>query len=238
MVDDDPAKYTVEWLKGIKQQQEMNGSIELSHRDARLARTLLNSYLKALQLDSNRAVIHLAATGEKITQKVTQKITQVSGDYYASPPKQTFMITPPEGAVSSAELKQIDSWIENLAENTVGMPRAEAFPMWRNRFKHRFGLRRSEQLLSAQFPEAEAWYRQQLAILRRGLKTKAPDTWRKARYTAIHAAMSAMGVEKLTYYAQVATRLKMKKAFTSLTQLTKVDLERVYTMVGRDAGAS
>ena len=101
--------------------------------------------------------------------------------------------------------------------------------MWRNRFKHRFGLRRSEQLLSAQLPEAEAWYRQQSAVLTRRLKTKAPDTWRKARYTAIHAAMNTMGVEKLTYYAQIAVRLKMRKPFTSLTQLTKVDLERVYS---------
>jgi hypothetical protein len=107
--------------------------------------------------------------------------------------------------------------------------------MWRNRFKYRFQLKRSEQLLSSQMPVAEAWYRQQLAILKRGWKTKDPDAWRKERYKAIHMAMQQMGVDKLTYYAEVSVRLKMKKPFTSLTKLTKRDLERVYTMVLRDA---
>jgi hypothetical protein len=231
VVDDDPRKYTVEWLKGIKQQHEMKGSIELSQRDARLARALLESYLKDYQAESNRTVINQTANGERVTQHVTQ----VAGNYYANPPKQKNLITPPPGSVSNAELGQIDLWIADLAEKTAGMPRDVAFGMWRNRFKNRFGLRRSEQLLSAQLPLAEAWYRQQLPILKRGLKTKAPDAWRKERYTAIHAAMNAMGVEKLTYYAQAATRLKMKKPFTSLTKLTKVDLDRVYTMVLRDA---
>ena len=84
-------------------------------------------------------------------------------------------------------------------------------------------------------PDAEAWYRQQLAILKRGWKTKAPDAWRNARYAAIHIAIKQMGVDKLTYYAEIARRLKMKKPFTSLTELTKIDLERAYTMGLRDA---
>lgn len=162
--------------------------------------------------------------------------TQVAGDYhhYEKPRKPKIIITPPEGAVSPAELRQIDSWIENLVENTAGKSKSAAFGMWRNRFKRRFGLTRSEQLLSIQMPEAEVWHRQQLAILKRGWKTKAPDAWRNARYAAIHIAIEQMGVDKLTYYAEIASRLKMKKAFTSLTELTKIDLERVYTMALRD----
>jgi TIR domain len=179
--------------------------------------------------DTKQATIKQVAVGKKITQ--------VAGDYhhYEKPPKQNIIITPPVGAVSLAELKQIQSWIENLAENTVGKPRHSAFGMWRNRFKNNFGLIKSEQLLSAQLPEAESWYHQQLAILKRGLKTKAPDAWRKERYKAIHMAMQQMGVDKLTYYSEIARRLKMKKLFTSLTDLTKRDLERAYTMVLRDA---
>jgi len=83
--------------------------------------------------------------------------------------------------------------------------------------------------------EAEAWYRQQLAIQKRGWKTKAPDEWRKARYAAIHMAIQQMGVNKLAYYADLSARLKMTKPFTTTTTLTKKDLERVYTMVLRDA---
>jgi hypothetical protein len=227
MVDDDPAKYTVEWLKRIKQQHEMNGSIELSQDEARLAHKLLDTYLKAFPPRLNPSFVSQVATGKGITQ--------VAGDYYARPPKQKNVITPPPGAASPVELKQIDSWIETLVENTVGMLRQRAFGMWRNRFKNHFGLRRSEELLSEQLPYAEAWYRQQLAILRRGLKTKAPDAWRNARYGAIKAAMREMGVDQPAYYAEIAARLRMKKPFRSLTELTKVDLERVYGMVLRDA---
>jgi len=115
------------------------------------------------------------------------------------------------------------------------MSRDRAFGMWWKRFKYRFNLTKAEQLLSAQMPEVEAWYRQQSAITKRGWKTKAPDAFRNARYAAIHMAMQQMGVDKIKYYADVSVRLKMKKPFASLTKLTKQDLERVYTMVLRDA---
>jgi hypothetical protein len=49
------------------------------------------------------------------------------------------------------------------------------------------------------------------------------------------AAFHSFRVCKLTYYAEISTRLNMKKPFVSLTKLTKTDLERVYTMVLRDA---
>jgi len=176
------------------------------------------------------------------TSNVNQSIAgdnnvQVAGDYhhYAKPTKPKIIVTPPPGAVSTSELKQIDSWIESLAESTINKPRSTAFGMWRNRFKYRFKLTRSEQLLSVQMPEVEAWYRQQLAIQKRGWKTKAPDEWRKARYAAIHMAMQQMGVNKLAYYVQLSARLKMKKPFTTTTTLTKKDLERVYIMVLSDA---
>lgn len=40
---------------------------------------------------------------------------QVAGDYhhYAQPSKPKIVVTPPPGAVSASELKQIDSWIES-----------------------------------------------------------------------------------------------------------------------------
>lgn len=229
VVDDDPKKYTVEWLKRKKYEHEANGNIELTQDEARLACRLLDSYLEMVKIESNQASVNQIATG--------QKITQVAGDYhhYERPLKQKIVITPPTGAVSPAELKQIQSWIEGLVENTLGMSRDRAFGMWRNRFKNRFGLTKSEQLLSAQLDDAEAWYRQQLAILRRGLKTKAPDAWRNTRYAAIHMAMERMGVDKVGYYTDISMRLKMKTPFTSLARLTKQDLERVYNMVLRDA---
>jgi hypothetical protein len=230
IVDDDPKKYTVDSLKQIKREHERNGGNELTQHDAQLARKLLDSLLDTIRVES--AVINLTATG--------RNITQVVGDYhhYETPKKPKIVIVPPAGAVSPAELHQIQLWIESLVANTTGMMQDRAFGMWRNRFKRRFKLAKTEQLMSADMPEVEAWYRQQLVILKRGLKTKAPDVWRNARYSAIHAAMGKMGVDKLAYYAELSTRLKMKKVITSLTELTKTDLERAYTMVLRDARES
>ena len=82
--------------------------------------------------------------------------------------------------------------------------------------------------------EVEKWYRQQRAIQKSGLKTKAPDQWRNSRIAAIKRAMKEMGKVNETYYPELSDRLNMKKPFTSLTKLTKTDLQRVYDMVLRD----
>lgn len=159
----------------------------------------------------------------------------VGGDFvnYQQPPKQRIMVERREGAISTAQEREITIWIEKLAEATVGMTRKSAFGMWGARFNNRFGLARRGDLPSNSFLEAETWYRQQAAILVRKLKSKAPDAWRHARYGAIHKAMAAMGIEKLPYYQQVAARLKIQP-FSSLTELTKRDLDRVYGMALRD----
>ena len=229
IVDDNPAEYSVEWLRDIKRRHEADGGNELSQHDAKLAHRLLDAFLETVRIESNQTIITQTASGSKITQ--------VAGDYhnYEKPAKPKIIITPPPGAVSSAELHQIQEWIEKLVANTTGKSQNDAWGMWRKRLKNRFKVTKSEQLLSADMPEVEAWYRQQLAILKSGLKTKLPDAWRNSRYAAIHRAMQQMGVEKLAYYAHLSGRLRMKKPFTSLTKLTKTDLERVYNMVLRDA---
>jgi hypothetical protein len=162
----------------------------------------------------------------------------VGGDFtvYERPPVQKVVLERPDGSISSAQARQVQLWIERLAEGTVGMSRERAFGMWWTRFKSRFGLEKYEALPAESLPEAEAWFWQQSAIAVRSLKSKAPDAWRHARYGAIHQAMDRLGVEKLAYYAQVAVRLKMKP-FSSLKSLTKRDLDRVYAMVMRDAGS-
>lgn len=188
--------------------------------------------------NSTNATAPAQAHSGSVSQAISgDNNVQVAGDlhHYAKPSRPKIIITPPPGAVSASELRQIDLWIESLAENTINKPRSTAFGMWRNRFKNHFNLTRSEQLMSAQMPDVEAWYRQQMAIQKRGWKTKAPDQWRKARCTAIHMALNQMGVDKLTYYGELSSRLRMKSTFTTITSLTKKDLERVYNMVLADA---
>ena len=139
------------------------------------------------------------------------------------------------GSLTNAEQKQVQDWITELAEGTARVSRQRAFQIWWQRFKNRMQVTKYEELESTRMPEAEAWFREQRAIQIRGLKTKAPDSWRNSRIGAIKAAMKGSGRTNEDYYPELAARLKMKNPFTSLTELTKTDLERVYTMVLRDS---
>jgi hypothetical protein len=87
-------------------------------------------------------------------------------------------------------------------------------------------------------PAVEGWYRQQKAMQTSGYKTKAPDQWRASRIKAIKAAMNSLGKSNENYYPELSDRLNMKRPFTSLTRLTKTDLDRVYQMVLRDSRRS
>jgi len=73
IIDDNPAKYTVEWLHNVKRQHEENGGIELSQHDAQLAMHLLRAYVELnIQGDQN---VTQVATGN------AGNVTQVAGDY-------------------------------------------------------------------------------------------------------------------------------------------------------------
>lgn len=154
---------------------------------------------------------------------------------FQKPPKIQKVIERREGSITSAEAKQIQGWIEELAEGETRMARDRAYKMWWARFKNQFALEKYDALLSGDMPVAGEWFRQQRAIQTRGLKTKAPNEWRSRRIGAIKAMMRELGLSKEDYYPQVSKRLRMKKPFTSLTALTRTDLDRVYTMVHRDA---
>lgn len=225
IVDEQAARFTADLLSEMKEIHEREGNIELSQEDARLARLLISEYFAAMQRPD-------------VTQTVigNHNVT-IAGDHniYQQPPKLRVVVPRREGAISVAQCRTVQEWIETLAENTTRMAREQAFGMWWTIFKKRFGLNRYEELEATQFDEAKSWYQQQRAILTRGLKNKAPDAWRNARYAAIKQAMQALGVSNDFYYPQVTERLKLRRPFTSLTQLTKRDLDRVYAMALRDA---
>lgn len=177
--------------------------------------------------------------GPTVSQKAETEsgnIHQHVGDihYYAHPPTVKVIRERRPGSVTTEEVSQINEWIKDLAEGEVDKTRDQAFAMWGSRFKIRFRLGHREDLPSARMPDAERWYMTQKAIQKRGLKTKAPDIYRREREISIKAAMNEMGKINETYYPELAIRLKLKKPFSSLKQLTKRNLDRVYTMVRGD----
>jgi hypothetical protein len=224
-VDAQPTTFTVELLSEMKDIHERDGNIELSQQDARLARLLISDYFANMQRPN-------------VTQTVIgSNNVMVAGDQniYQQPPKVRVVVARRQGAISAPQCRTVQKWIETLAENTTRMSREQAFGMWWARFKQRFDLNRYEELEATEFDNVQDWYQQQRAILTRRLKRKAPDAWRNARYAAIKQAMHTLGLSNAVYYPQLATRLKMRKSFSSLTELTKRDLDRVYTMVLNDA---
>lgn len=173
----------------------------------------------------------------RVNQTISGKGNFVAGrDFimYQEPPKEKIVIERRPDAISAEQEWQIGVWIEKLAELTTNKTRDDAFAMWGARFKNKFRVRHRGELPAARFPDAEAWYRQHSGILTRRLRAKEPQTYRKARYRSIHQAITTMGVDKLEYYRKAAARLNIEP-FTSLTELTKVNLERLYTMARRDA---
>jgi len=149
--------------------------------------------------------------------------------------KPKITVTPTSGCVSAEELKQIGEWIETLAEGDTGIARDRAFGKWGKMFNNAFNIPRRDLLPSSKMVDALAWYDQQRKMQRIGYKTAAPDEWRNNAYAFIKARMREMGRTNADYYPEVSCRLKMKRPFTSLKNLSKKDLERVYTMVSRDS---
>ncbi|HEY5706789.1 MAG TPA: hypothetical protein VIS96_14580 [Terrimicrobiaceae bacterium] len=153
--------------------------------------------------------------------------------HYATPPKVRVVMERREGSISPEQGKEIHVWIEALAEATSGKTRSEAFKHWWSRFKNKFKVAKYETLLSEDFPKVRDWYRQQMGILTRKMKRKAPEKWQNSRMGSIKTAMKEMGRTNENYYPELAARLKIS-TFTSLAELTRTDLERVYSRVMND----
>jgi hypothetical protein len=60
-----------------------------------------------------------------------------------------------EDAITPAQCRTVQEWIEALAENTTRMPGDKAFGMWWSRFKKRFGLNRYEEFEASEFGNRE-----------------------------------------------------------------------------------
>jgi hypothetical protein len=175
-------------------------------------------------------------TGIKQVVTGNKNITAAGDVIFNGTPIVEERIERPVDGVTDPQILRIKERIKELVDLTTGKTQGAAFQMWWSRFYNRFGVTKCEKLPASRFEEVEAWSRQQRAIATRGLKRKAPDTWKNARYGAIKMAMTAMGRTNDNYYPELSLRLKIRPPFSSLTELTKTDLERVYTAVLRDQG--
>ena len=136
--------------------------------------------------------------------------------------------------ISPADQKRVSDWIKELAEESTGKPIRELIQEWWGRFYNRFEMASYKELKTGQVSDVEAWYRQQLNLIKADRKSTDPQSWRNARYASIKSKIGKMGRTQEEYYPELSDRLNMKKPFTSLTKLSKHDLGRVDGMVKRD----
>jgi hypothetical protein len=159
----------------------------------------------------------------------------ITGNFSVKASSPKIIVSRPDDCVLASELKRIADIIEHLAEGEVGITRGQAYGKWGRMFLNKFNIPKRELLPSSRMPEVESWFNQHKKIQRAGYKQTAPDEWRKNTYAFIKAKMREMGIEKETYYQELSLRLKRKRPFTSLVDLSKKDLERVRHMVEYDS---
>ena len=193
----------------------------------------------------------LADSGRKTRSKKPPRVSQVNrgsgnvqivGDsnqvnHYPSPPTIRNVIERRPGSVTSEEEHQLAQWIKELAEGTVGKDRPAAFSKWGGHFLARFKLGNRGALLSSQMSDAAQWVREQKALQLEGCKTKDPERWRNARIKAIKAGLRRLNRTEDEYYPEISARLNLRKAFVSLKNVTKADLERIYRLVRIDCAS-
>jgi len=175
------------------------------------------------------------AKGKNIRQQMADRDIN---NYYSHPPKVENVMERRPGSVTAEEEFQISKWIEKLADGETKLTRKRAFGMWRNRFYNKFKVTKTGELDSEQMNSVEAWYRKSVAIQISGMKYSASDLLRDKRIGSIKGNMRKMGIkDDQEYYRDLSNRLKLKKPFSSLKDLTNANLGRVYRKVKEDYDA-
>ncbi len=187
-------------------------------------------------------------TQAPVTINVTGNAGNVAGrdiitHNYEKPPKPKVVLERRDNWISDAQAAELKDRMKDFAEfrfKTMNgkLSMKQAFQYSWGDFNREHDIPRYDALPAERFEDALGWFRQAKGILTRKLRKLDRPAWRNARMGGIKQAMKAMGRTNEDYYPEVAARLKMKKPFTSLTDVTDKDLQRIYTMSRRDAGAT
>ena len=153
---------------------------------------------------------------------------------YAHPPTVKVIRERRPGSVTTEEVSQINEWITGPLPRARSPNEIPSLPNVWSSFQELLRFGSSVSSLLTKMPLAEDWYHTQKALQKEGLKSKSPDLYRNRLIGSIKAAMKQMGLTNETYYPILSTRLKMKKSFGHLPDLTTINLKRVYNMVRGD----
>ncbi|MDY3529054.1 ORF6C domain-containing protein [Riemerella anatipestifer] len=96
----------------------------------------------------------------------------------------------------------------------------------------KFGIHKYDLLPKDKFDEALKWLQKEYAIYAMPvLRKEDEETWRKNKYTSINTKYRQLGMTKEEFYIFANEVLGLKKPFSSITELSKTSLEKLYKKI-------
>lgn len=96
----------------------------------------------------------------------------------------------------------------------------------------KFQIHKYDLLPKDKFDGAIKWLQKEYAIYAMPVLRKEDDeTWRKKKYTSINAKYRQLGMTKEEFYIFANEVLELKKSFSSMTELSKTSLEKLYKKI-------
>jgi len=234
VVDDNPTKYTAEWLRNAKTNHEKNGVFEITPQEARAARKLLESYLAAQGLDGGRNVMDSPGAFQ-VNQTVKGDGNVLVGRDVIHTEKvvQKNVTQPGPQHISEEQAFEVKRQIDELAQMDVDSGREDSHKAWYSRMYRKFKVTSYKTIPLEKYDGVISWFRQQKAINRPKLRRPANGQWRNQLYGAIYGKWRELGYEKSAIYGFALERLKLNRPIESLTELKEQNLKRLYDIVIR-----
>ena len=96
----------------------------------------------------------------------------------------------------------------------------------------KFDILKYSLLPKEKFDEAMKWLQKEFAIKAMPkLKQEDEETWRKKKYTAICTKYRQLGMTKEEFYIFANEVLGLKKSFSSMTELSRTSIEKLYKKI-------
>jgi len=155
-------------------------------------------------------------------------------------PRRIARARPPKDVVTEDQAVRIKLLMDELIgldAKTFGVGLSEASirsKWWGALYKH-VPATSYKNFSQRKYQKALKWGQQHKARMLTELRGEDSDAWRKNAYGRIKGYMRDSGVEKLVFYSDISRRAHIEPPFTSLTDLTDEELNRVYGAVVRDS---
>jgi hypothetical protein len=223
VVDDDPDKYTVAWLHNARTQHLAMGSLEISAEDGRVARLLLQDYLRKQPTTANVTQIVVGDGNTVAGRDVirTEKVVRKN------------VVQPGAEHISEQQAFQVKAFVDKLAQRDVEAGRGDTHKAWYGYLYNVFKITSYKLIRADQFEDVLSWFRQQKGMTRSRLRRPANQTWRNEIYGGIYARWQELGHAKEAIYPFALEYLGLKKAITSLKQLGERDLKKLHGKIVR-----